>query len=210
MKKCYLRSILVLHLGAITLPALAQPPAAAWQIGPIINGRNYSIGMHATMEEGRDGPTFAFPQAGAGEVHYVGLDTGPLQGARAITVRYRIDARPGTRFVAQESQAPAKLGLVFQRAGDTWTAKGRYEAYRWYSPTTIPVTPGTHTFIVSLNDPGWNAVLRSTAASNPKGFAAALSNTESVGLTFGDDAARGHGAYATGAARFTLLEFRVE
>lgn len=201
---------LALSVSALGAAIAAQPSAASWQIGPVIKGRNYSVGMPETLHDGRQGPWFAFPQAGEGHVHYVTLRTGPLQDAKAITVRYRVDTKPGTRFVAQESNLPGKFGLVFQRAHDNWSAKGRYETYRWYSPTAVPIQPGTHTFTVRLDDPAWVGVLTSNAASNPEGFAGALADTESVSLTFGGDGGRGHGVYATGPARFTLLDFRIE
>lgn len=190
---------------------IAQVPADAWRIGPVIKGRNYSVGMPATMQPGPQGPMFDFPSRQQGHVHYVSLDTGPLEGARKITVRYRIDGAQGVRFVQQEgSPSPAQIGLVFQRAGDTWTARGRYESYRWYSPETKPLAPGVHSISVRLDDPDWGAVMTSKAATNPRGFAEALADTQSVGFTFGGDGGRGHGVYATAPARFTLLEFRID
>lgn len=203
----------VLALGAsvvATAITAAPPPAEAWQIGPVIRGRNYSIGMPATMQPGPQGPRFAFPSAGEGSVHYVTLATTALAGAREITVRYRVDAERGTRFVAQETNNPGKLGFAFQRAGDNWSAKGRYEAFRWYSPDIEPLTPGVHSFTARLDDPRWVGVISSNAATNRDGYAAALADTQSVSLTFGDEAGRGHGVYATGPATFTILDFRID
>jgi hypothetical protein len=201
----------VVTLAALSAgAALAQAPAEAWRIGPIIKGRNYSVGMPAALEPGPQGPTFAFPREGEGHVHYVSLATGPLEGATTITVHYRVDAARGVRFVAQENGEQGALGLVFQRAGDTWSAKGRYEAYRWYSPIAVPLAPGVHTFTARLDDPAWVGVLSSRSGSNPQGFAGALADTETVSLTFGSQGARGHGVYATAPARFTILDFRID
>ncbi len=213
------KTILALALGAATVTgtlapaavALAAGPAAEqWSIGPVIRGRNHSVGMPPSLRPGRDGATFDFPVRGQGSVHYVSLDTAPLQGARRITLRYRVDAAPGARFVAEETGQQGKLGLAFHRAGDNWTAKGRYEAYRWYSPGIVPLTPGVHTFSARLDDPRWIGVMRSTGANNPEAFAAALANTETVSLTFGAEDGRGHGVYATAPARFTILDFRID
>jgi hypothetical protein len=186
----------------------AQVPAEAWQIGPVIRGRNSSVGMPPTLQPSKDGPFFNFPQRD-GSVHYVSLATRPLQGARTITVRYRVDARPGVRFIANANGLEGLVGLVFHRAGDTWSAKGRYEAYRWYSPEAVPLSPGVHTMSVMLDDPNWVAVYGTKPAANPDGFAAALANTEMVSLTFGGVGGRGHGVYATGPARFTILSFDI-
>ena len=208
--------------GALSLLLLAAPsavaqttaPAAQWQIGPIIRGQNYSVGMPLTPRAERNGWSFEFPNpdADAGHVHYVTFRHGSLAGKSEIVMRYRIDAARGVRFVPQEQpQAPAKLSLYFQRRGDTWTAKGRYQYYRWYSPATSvrAIAPGTYELRVKLTDPGWISVSGSPSRDNPEAFADAKHSAETLGLVFGSDAARGHGVYATGPARFTLLEFRV-
>lgn len=195
-----------------TAALAAGPPAAAWEIGPIIRGKNYSYRMPLRPSETRAGPSFAIPgpSAADGHVHYVTIPTRPLQGARRITLTYRIDAAPGTRFVPQESpQLPATLSLYFQRAGDGWTM--RQPDWRWYAPTnrTMPLRPGTHTVSIGL-DEDWIAMTGPAAHANRRGFAAALADTQRVGFTFGSEGGRGHGVYATAPARFTILDFRVE
>lgn len=192
--------------------AAAPPPAAMWEIGPVIRGKNYSYRMPLRPAEGRAGPTFEIPgpTKADGHVHYVTMPTRPLAGAQAITLRYRIDAAPGTRFVPQESPgSPANLSLYFQRAGDGWTM--RQPDWRWYAPTnrTMPLRPGTHTVRIGL-DEDWIAMTGPGAHANPRGFRAALADTARIGFTFGSDAGRGHGVYATSPARFTILDFRVE
>lgn len=190
----------------------AGPPAAAWEIGPIIRGKNYSYRMPLSPQETRAGASFAIPgpTAAQGHVHYVTVPTGPLKGARRISLTYRIDAAPGTRFVPQESpELPASLSLYFQRAGDGWTM--RQPDWRWYAPTgrTVPLTPGTHTVRIGL-DEDWIAMTGPSAYANRDGFRAALEETARVGFVFGSAAGRGHGVYATAPARFTILDFRVE
>lgn len=202
-------TIIALAGLAIAGMASAQVPAENWLIGPIIKGRNYSVGMPYTMDESPAGPTFNFPSVRTGHVHYVTLHTGPLDGAREIVLRYSIDASPNARFVAQEDGSAGTFGLAIHRAGDNWTAKGRYEAYRWYSPSTLTLSPGVHTLKVSLDDPNWRGVLSSKSGTNIKGFVSALVNAESVSMTFGGNSGRGHGVYATEPAKFTLLDFRI-
>lgn len=190
----------------------AGPPASQWEIGPIIRGKNYSYRMPLRPSETRAGPSFEIPgpNAADGHVHYVTVPIRPLEGARRIVLRYRIDAAPGTRFVAQESpQLPATLSLYFQRAGDGWTT--RQPDWRWYAPTnrTMPLRAGTHTVSIAL-DEDWIAMTGPGAHTNPRGFAAALADTQRVGFVFGSEGGRGHGVYATAPARFTILDFRVE
>ncbi len=215
MHRILLAAAALAATGAALLASAAfagGPPAAAWEIGPIIRGKNYSYRMPLRPEETRAGPSFAIPgpTAEQGHVHYVTVPTRPLAGARGITLKYRIDAAPGTRFVPQESpQLPATLSLYFQRAGDGWTT--RQPDWRWYAPTnrTVPLRPGTHTVRIGF-DEDWIAMTGPGAHANPRGFREALEQTARVGFTFGSEGGRGHGVYATQPARFTILDFRVE
>lgn len=190
----------------------AGPPAEAWEIGPIIRGKNYSRGMPLRPDDGRAGPSFEIPgpTAANGHVHYLTIPTRPLAGARRITLKYRIDAAPGTRFVPQEVPGErAMLSLYFQRGGDSWTS--RHPDWRWYAPNDriVALRPGTHTVSIGL-DENWIAMTGSDAHGNPRGFEAALAQTQRVGFVLGSPGLRGHGVYATAPARFTILDFRIE
>lgn len=209
--------------GGAAIAAAALPHAAVaqrrsefatdWQIGPVIRGRNYSVGMppHPTAQ-GR-GWYFDFPgpRASDGHVHYVTRQTGPLDRARGIRVRYRIDARRGARFVPQQHpDLPGTLSLYIQQRGDDWRGRGRTEFARWYSPNSrvVELAPGEHELTIRF-DENWLSVMGSDRQRNPREFAAMLANAGVVGLTFGSPRARGHGVFATAPARFTLLEFSV-
>jgi hypothetical protein len=103
-----------------------MPPAAGpvqtsanavtdWTIGPVIRGRNYSQGMplHPTM--GRSGPYFDFPypSADAGHVHYITQNIGPIPNARAISLRYRIDAYCRSIFSGAVTTGSPKATINF-------------------------------------------------------------------------------------------------
>lgn len=211
------RIALVIAAGAALVAGTAAavnaaPPSNAWEIGPIIRGKNYSRGMPLRPSDGPGGASFAIPgpSAADGHVHYLTVPTRPLAGARRIVLRYRIDAAPGTRFVPQESpHLPATLSLYFQRAGDGWTT--RQPDWRWYAPAdrTMPLRPGTHTVSIGL-DEDWVAMTGPGAHANRQGFREALEDTARIGFTFGSEGGRGHGVFATAPARFTILDFRVE
>ncbi|MEL7690728.1 hypothetical protein [Citromicrobium bathyomarinum] len=208
-------------MGAILSTALAvgvastvaaQNERSAWSIGPVIRGENYSFRMPAAMRPSPAGSTFDFPYPTArdGHVHYVTTPTRSLANASRITLRYRIDTAPGTRFVPEEHpDETATLSLYFQRAGDRWTMRTPH--HRWYSPTekVVPLSAGTHTISIAL-DEAWIAMAGGSRNTLLKDFDRALAQANTVGFVFGSASGRGHGVYATGPARFTLLDFEIE
>ena len=201
---------------AAALPAVtaAAQSAGAWEIGPTVRGRNMSVGMPAAPTPQRSGWSFDFPNPHprAGHVHYVTAPTGPLDGKSRIVVRFRIDAAPGVRLAPRESpQSPATLTLYFQRRGDNWSARGRYEHYRLYAAHAhrVELSPGEHEISLPLDGRSWKSVQSATGADAPAQFADALANAERVGFVFGGGLSAGHGVYATGPARFHLLSFRI-
>ncbi len=214
MRNHFFRGLILALAGCAAVATAAAPPADDWQIGPIIQGKNYSQGMPYSPDPQRAGWSFNFPypSAGAGHVHYVTFDHGSLAGKSKIVVRYRIEGARGVRFVPQEHpQLPATFSVYFQRQGDNWSAKRGYELYRWYAPvqTMREIKPGEYEFSVSLHDRNWMSVLGKMAEVNPTEFHEAKLNAARVGLVFGSTYARGHGIFATAPAKFTLLRFDV-
>ncbi len=208
---------LALLSGTLAVPAWGQT-AQDWEIGPVIRGKNYSLGMPLHPLPGRglswffDFPLAPDRQGRGGHVHYVTFDPGSLAGKTKISVRYRIDAAPGVRFVPQEfPDRTAAITLYLQRRGDNWTAKGPYDFYRWYAPATSMQTiePGVHEITMRLDDPHWGSVMGGQSGANVRAFHEALEQTSRIGLVFGSKGGRGHGVYATGPARFTMLSFHI-
>lgn len=189
--------------------------AVNWDIGPDVRGVNYSVGMPVKpTPTGKRGWSFAFPYPNrdAGHVHAVTYNSGPLAGATKIVMRYRIDAAPGVQFAPQEgSGEPATVSLYFQRRGDNWSGRRKYEFYRWYIPATAvqEITRGEHSITVNLADLGWTSVMGRRAANHPAQFHDAQAQTSQIGIAFGSPTSRAHGVYSTGPARFTLIEFRI-
>lgn len=201
--------------GGVVLTSNAKAqPAHIWEIGPILGGRNVSVGMPATLMPAGRGWYFDFPypNAAAGHVHYVTTPTGSLVGKSKIVMRYRIDAPLGVRIVARHNpQTPAKLSLYFQRHGDDWSGRGPFEHYRWYAtgPNRIPLTPGEHQVSLSLDGRNWKSVMSATGLDAPPQFREALQDAKLVGFVLGGAGGAGHGVYATGPARFTLISLQV-
>lgn len=192
--------------------AAAVPGPSAWLIGPIIRGRNYSEGvpLHPSAGPGRAWH-IDLPRA-PGSVHYVTFRHGPLTGKRRIVMRYRIEADPGVRILPITAPgSPSMITLYFQRAGDNWSGRRRFEAYRWYATfaTQSPIRPGEHRIVAPLAA-NWTAVQTSSARTNPVAFADAIANADQVGFVLGGGDGYGHGVFATGRARLIVTEFRVE
>jgi len=184
----------------------------AWTIGPIIKGRNYSVGMPLHPSPTARGEwQIDLPRA-PGSVHYVTFRHGSLAGKRSIEMRYRIEAAPGVRIVPTTNPAlPSIITLYFQRRGDTWSGRGQFETYRWYATfaSRMPITPGDHVIVAPL-DGAWTAVQTSTARTAPAAFRAAIADAEQVGFVLGGGDGYGHGVHATGRARLIVTSFRIK
>ena len=73
----------------------------------------------------------------------------------------------------------------------------------------MPLRPGTHTVSIALDEP-WKAMMGGNGHSLPAQFARAKAEAAQVGFVFGASGGRGHGVYATGPARFTVLDLEIE
>ena len=198
--------------GDVAQARAAPADPAAWTIGPIVRGRNYSQGMplHPAPRRG-GGWQIDLPRA-PGSVHYVTFRHGPLAGRSRIVMRYRIEADPGVRIIAaSDGRSPSAITLYFQRGGDNWSGRGRFETYRWYATfaTRTPILPGRYEMVAPFDGP-WTAVETSSARTSPAAFRAALAGADQVGFVLGGGDGYGHGIFATGRARLIVTDFRVE
>ncbi len=187
----------------------------SWEFGPVIGDRNYSVGMPLAPSAHPSGGWYfdiPYPDAAAGHVHYVTFKHGSLSGKSHIVLRYRLEMADGVQLVPTKEQpgVPSILTMYFQRKGDDWSGRGKYEAYRWWATfsSVMPIRAGEHEMVIPL-DGNWTAVQASTATTNPQGFRAAIRDSERVGFTFGGGTGYGHGVYATGPARFVVTHFEV-
>lgn len=185
-------------LAALLLAACGggnDPPPISynWQAGPVIDGRNYSSGIV------RNGDSFSF-----GDLHYV-TRPGSLAGKSRMALRYRLEGKP---YPTTGHDLPPLITLYFQREGDDWSGKGKYETYRWYATfATQTLTEGEHEMTAPL-DGNWTAIQTSSAETKPQEFADARANADRVGFVLGGGTGYGHGV--TGPATITILDFRVD
>jgi hypothetical protein len=153
--------------------------------------------------------SFDFPIA-PDSVHYVTRSCAGLNPSGGIRMRYRIVADPGVEFVPVGGPSAAAAGpaLYFQRGGDDWSGRGKYERYRWWATfaTPCPIVPGEFEIIARF-DQRWTAVLSSNSDDFPEEFREALRHANRVGHTWGGWTGAGHGDQASGKARFELIAF---
>ena len=184
----------------------------SWDIGPTIGGKRYSVGVPEQPSRHAEGWQFEFPVA-PGHVNYVTVDPGSLKGKTALRFQFRIEGDPGVELVGEESpDRPTMISGFIQRKGDNWSAKGEFEAYRWWCRThrvDAPQVGQSYDLVVPF-DGEWGAVQTSrTDAGQRAAFEAALANVDRVGITWADNTGLGHGAFATGKARFIMTGFEV-
>lgn len=182
--------------------------ASNWEIGPIVNGTNYSVGTPPHPYQTSDGWAFDIPTS-PGSVHYVTYKYGSLAGKSHIVMNYRLEADPGVDIFAASVPGATSIGptLYFQQSGDDWNTDGM----RWWATFNIhdPITPGEYQLDIPL-DGKWTSVFTMTAETDPVQFQTAKLNAERVGFTFGGGTGYGHGVYATGQARFVVTSFTIE
>ena len=193
-------------------PAANASDPSAWVIGPIIKGRNYSRGMPLHPTPSRNGWWHIDLPRPPGSVHYVTFPHGSLAGKRRIVMRYRVETDRGVRIAPpSDPNGPSIITLYFQRSGDNWSGRGRFETYRWFATfaSQSPIRPGEHQIVAPLNA-NWTAIETSSARTAPEAFREALANADQVGFVLGGGDGYGHGVFATGRARLTMTDFRVE
>jgi hypothetical protein len=185
----------------------------AWSIGPVIDGKNYSVGM-PKHPKACPPALFCidFPGGPQAHAHYVTTPTGPLTGKTRIRMRYRVEMADDVKFVPKSSaNHQSILTLYFQRRNVDWDGYGEAEYDRWYAAFAwhLPIKAGEHEIVAPL-DGNWTAVFTASRETKPHQFAAALANAGRVGFVLGGGDGLGHGVYTTGPARIAVTEFVVE
>lgn len=195
--------------GTYTPPTIvtANPmDYAAWQVGPVVNGVNYSSG--ATITPHAQGWQLTIPTP-PGSAHYITMPTTSLEGKNRLVMQFRIELEAGARIVPSDMpQLTGMLTPYFERAGLCWSTQ--CETMRWYSPIRVrPLNAGEYVLEVPFVA-NWSAVLVSTRENSPTAYAQALANAGRIGFVLGGGNGVGHGVHATGPARIVITRFSVE
>lgn len=196
----------ILPAGGVDAKTATTVPANAWEIGPTINGRNYSPGL---SHPSRLADGFSFAIGPRAEPHYVTFRHGSLAGKSQIRMRFRVEGPRGAVIHGAKcpTRSPSAVTLYFQRRGDDWATDG---ARWWASFAKVTLRgPTAETEIVAPLNARWTSVLKMNAQTNPNEFAAAKADADRVGFTFANCQGYGHGARATMPVRFVVTSFQV-
>lgn len=205
------KAYLVLALGLLLTgradARIVTPVGAGlWEIGPIIDGRNYSRGL---LRPSPLGAGFSFPISATAQPHYVTFRHGSLSGKTRIRMRFRVDGPRGAIVHGAKcaTGSPSAVTLYFERGDDDWVSDGG----RWWATFASVQLDGPRgeTEIVAPLNANWTSVLKMTASTSPQAFTAAKSRASRVGFTFANCEGFGHGARATVPVRFVVTSFDV-
>src|SRR5829696_8096638 len=163
--------VALISSAAVWSLRIASTPACAssgWEIGPVIAGHQYSVGMSTSPNPDDEGFWFDFPvfdRATANtmdsleipSVHYV-TRPGKVMSGGTMRATFEVSGGP---FWATElpDQRPARVRLFFQRVGDDWAGStGGTEFYRWWGPHA-DLVPGRSSLEAQLVPDKWGSVM---------------------------------------------------
>lgn len=182
-----------------------------WEIGPIMDGVNYSQGLalHPAAHPQGIVLELPYPSQDVGSAHYITLPVGSLVGKSKIRMVYRIETADGARIIpCKFPDGQASMSLYFQRKGLKWTEA--FEAWRWWASFATHHNLAAGEFVMEAPlDANWTATLTSSRVNNPTAFNKASEMAGRIGFTLGGPDGLGHGIYASGAARIVVTEFAV-
>lgn len=187
-------------------PSRSPATVPAWEIGPVIDGKNYSKGLPLRPTQYADG--WGFPISATAEPHYVTTRIDSLVGKSQIRLRFKVEGDGTIHGAGCPVDSPSKVSLYVQRDDDEWQMNG----WRWWhGPSSVKLAgAGTHEIVAPLDDTAWRSVEGMTAASSPVNWTATKRDTHRVGFTFGNCEGAGHGARATAPVRFVVTAFGIE
>jgi hypothetical protein len=196
----------IFPVGGVDARTPTPMQASAWEIGPVIKGRNYSLGLFQPTQYERGWGFTISPRA---EPHYVTFRHGSLRGKTQIRMRFRVEGPKDAIIYGAKCPkgSPSAVLLYFQRKGDNWRTNGA----RWWASFAKVSLRGfmAETEIVAPLNARWTSVLKMNAKDHSNEFAAAKANADRVGFTFANCSGYGHGARATVPVKFVVTSFEV-
>lgn len=138
-------------------------PQSDWIIGPIVHGKNYSVGMPAAPTMEGAGWVINFPGSGGGIDAVINKSPPSLVGVKQLEMHYTVTG--GGFYATEQVNIPGRVGICLQRRRDDWSGKGVYQQYRLYGQSRPLLAAGV------------NAVVAISAVSGSTATAVAGANT---------------------------------
>jgi hypothetical protein len=160
---------------------------------------------------------FSFPtQFSGSSVNYLYTKSAvALTQGQTFTLHYSVDGNATFGVADSNDVPPAAIRLFIWEAHDNLSGAGAYAYYRWWCSRPINLKFGDNqTFSCVIDGAKWISVFGepgTTSGASQAGFAQALKNAASVGLTFGGQRFAGHGVWTTsGSATFTINAINIK
>ncbi len=222
----YMPVLLVAALFSLAAKPHTPPPGvsldpAQW----LIHDSAWTPVTHPQPLSGMAGWFFDFPDV-SDSVNYVMVPyTTPMLASQSITVTAQIVATSGAPVFlpafepGNTCDAPATTRIHFartyriKRAQTTVEEYSAPDNYRWWATSTamLLTAGGVVTMTVPLDPAQWSDTSGVSGRLDPSGFAAAIADPGTIGLTFGSGCFWGHGVYADGGtARFIVTNYAVQ
>lgn len=179
----------------------------AWEIGPIVGTRNYSLGLPVNPTKHPEG--FEFAISPTAEPHYITKATGPLTAYKAIRMRYRVEGPSEAHIYGKgcSEASGSAVTLYIEHKADDWSRDG----YRWWATQhTVALTGPVEAEIVAPLDGYWSSVFAFTTDTHRAVFNDAKANAARIGFTFANCEGYGHGTRSTLPVKFIVTYFGVE
>jgi hypothetical protein len=158
---------------------------------------------------------FTFPAAnGVMSYLYTGVRSPAISGSLSVSLQIRTTGTVLFNFLAEPTNtcaAPASVRPMIWAHKNSWSEFDRW----WSNPLGYVLADGVADFTIPLTPDRWSSVYGKQGNSDAAammGFANALENVSSLGLTFGGGCYFGHGVYVQGGgdAQFVLLRYEVQ
>lgn len=188
----------------VTIPPIGGSKPA-WTFHSNTNG--------TTLQNTSSGFRFNFPMS-PGYVNYCMYSLNKAISGEMVCTFQITGTDPVFNGILRDQTAafpPPGIRLWFQRKGDDWSAAIGGGSYRWWSTDWRILADelgAVRGIQVPLTPDRWTNVRGRTGTQDPGGFAAALQNCGSVGMTFGGGNFAGHGVnLLNGSAVFDMRQF---
>lgn len=223
-----MRRFIVPILAAFLLLASAVPAAAqGGPVSPVWKLYSYTPSGNALRSQAADASetgiaAFTFAATPDDALFATQRPDGPHASilGRTITASFKVTTAPGTTFAyygegtpANPCGTPASVRLYFNTNGafGFGTDNDWYSKYWWSNPVSEVLRDGTLTLTATVAPEAWSNWNGQPGVARADGFAAAASDPDLIGFSFGGGCFFENGVGTpTGSATFTVISLDID